>query len=128
MHTRLITLLIVATALSLSGCASDSNMMNVQTMYTASGKASPESVTQAILNACGANGWKPSIAGPGRIIAFRHSGGHAAKVDISYTSESFTIQYLDSDNMGYDGKHISDLYNQWVDELRSAIKSRLMQL
>lgn len=128
MYKHLVAMLVIATALNLTGCASETDILSASTKFNTSSNASSEKVTRTIITACAAQGWKPSIAGPGRIIAARHSSGHAAKVEISYTTDTFTIQYLDSDNMGYDGKHISETYGDWVDGLRNEIKTRLSAL
>lgn len=129
MFKRFFTTFVCAAALTLAGCGGGTNILNVQSRYTVhSGNVNLDNVTRTIITACATKGWKPSIAGPGDIIATRHSSGHVAKVEIVYTNESFNIQYLDSDNMGYDGKHISSIYSQWVEELQSEIKFRLSEL
>lgn len=111
------------------GCGGGNNILNVQTPYSVhSGNAALENVTRTIITASAVKGWKPELAGEGHIVATRRRAGHVAKVDITYTSESFSIKYLDSDNMEYNGKTISPVYGQWVNELRDEIKRRLSEL
>lgn len=114
---------------SISACGGGTNILNVQSTFTTATTNAPlESVTRTIITASAVKGWKPEVAGPGHIIATRRRSGHVAKVDITYTSDSFNINYLDSDNLEYDGKTISSVYSQWVNELRDEIKRRLSEL
>lgn len=129
MFKRIFITLSCVVVLALTGCSGGTNILNVQSRFTVhSGNANLENVTRTIITSCAVKGWKPTLNSPGDIIATRRSSGHVAKVEITYTTESFNIQYLDSDNMNYDGKHISSVYSQWVGELRSEIKSRLSDL
>lgn len=120
--------LIVVVALMVTSCGGGSGLESSTQFSTASANATLEQVGRTIINASAYRGWQPQIAGPGRIIATRHHAGRVAKVSISYTTDSFTIDYLDSDNMGYTGQSISSTYDNWIDELRTEIKSRLSNL
>ena len=121
--------LLCAFILSAVGCGGGTGILNMQTPYTTATKdASLDNVARTIITASAYKGWKPEIAGPGHITATRRHAGRAAKVDISYTSNSFNIQYLDSDNMQYTGTSISPVYEQWVEELQDEIKRRLSAL
>lgn len=113
-----------------SGCGGGgSGILNVQSSYsTQSNQASLENVKRTIITASAVKGWKPTLGKNGHILATRRRAGHVAKVDISYTSDSFNIKYLDSDNMGYDGESISSVYSHWVKDLRNEIKRRLSRL
>lgn len=123
------TLMFCAFTLFISGCGGGGGVLNVNSPYTtSSSNASLDNVTRTIITASAVKGWKPEIGGAGHIIATRHRSGRLAKVDITYTSESFNIKYLDSDNMKYDGHSISPVYEQWVNELRDEIKRRLSRL
>lgn len=130
MTKRLVPLLLsLVAALSISSCGGGSDILNMRTSFsTASSGATLDNVGRTIITASSYKGWQPQVAGPGRIIAVRRHGGRSAKVSISYTSNSFTISYIDSDNMHYTGNSISSIYNDWVDELRGEIKRRLSAL
>jgi hypothetical protein len=129
MLNRFSATLFFVVILALTGCGGGTNILNDQSQYTVrSGNVTLDRVTRAIITASATKGWKPSVAGPGHIVAARRNSGYSAKVDIIYTTSSFTIQYLSSDNMDYDGKHISPVYNQWIGDLRSEIKFRLSEL
>ena len=43
------------------------------------------------------------------------------KLDIRFDSTAFTVHYLDSSGLSYDGTHIDPLYNQWVERLEDAV-------
>jgi len=53
---------------------------------------------------------------------------HFAKVDITYTTESYSIVYKDSLKLLYDGKEIHRNYNNWVQHLSDRIRLQLAQL
>ncbi len=115
--------------LTVSGCGGGADILDVQSPFsTASSNASLEQVKRTIITAVATEGWQPSLGGPGHILAYRRHQGRVAKVDITYTSSSFDIKYVDSDNMAYNGKSISAVYVEWVEELRDEIKRRLSQL
>jgi hypothetical protein len=113
-----------------SGCGGgNANILDLHSpINVRSGNATLENVARTIITASAIKGWQPEVAGEGHIIATRHHTGHVAKVNITYTSESFNITYLDSDNLEYNGKTISPVYHQWVKELRDEIKRRLSKL
>ena len=120
--------LLCAFVLFAGGCGGGSILDARSPFSTASQHATLDSVGRTIITASAFKGWKPTVAGEGHIIATRRHAGRMAKVDITYDTASFEIAYLDSDNMQYDGKSISSTYNQWVDDLREEIKTRLSQL
>lgn len=128
MHKRFILVFLsMVIAITISSCSS--NIMDVNTHFsTASSGASLHRIGRTIITASAFKGWQPRVAGPGRIIASRHHAGRVAKVTISYTTDSFKITYLDSDNLGYNGNSISSTYADWVEELRNEIKRRLSEL
>lgn len=118
-------LLSVVAAFFISACSS-TNYMDLQTPFNAaSSNATLKSVGRTIITASAFQGWNVDVEGPGQIIATRHHAGRIAKVKITYTTNSFNIRYLDSDNMGYDGNSISRTYDEWVQDLQFAIQDRL---
>lgn len=130
MFCRIIpAVLICVFVLSISGCGGGGSILDLQSPFSmASQTASLDQVQRTIITACGAAGWSPSLGNAGHVLAYRRQAGRIAKVDITYTNSSFNIRYLDSDNMGYDGKSVSSTYSQWVGDLRDEIKHRLSQL
>lgn len=130
MSKRLVPfLLCIVAALLISSCGGGSDILDLRTPFsTSSSGATLDNVGRTIITASAYKGWQPQVAGPGRIIASRHYAGRVAKVAISYTSNSFNITYIDSDNLGYNGKSISSTYSDWVEDLRDEIKRRLSNL
>lgn len=53
---------------------------------------------------------------------------HFAKVDITYSSEAYSIKYNDSVLLLYDGEEIHRNYNNWVQQLSDRIKIELTRL
>jgi hypothetical protein len=45
-------------------------------------------------------------------------------VDISYDQQRFSIRYVSSSNLDYDGRTSTGTYNSWVQNLQSAIVAR----
>lgn len=98
-------------------------------------KLTPEKVKQAILAAPAPRPWQFSEPGPGRLIATLHvRGKHTIVTEITYSGDQYSIRYKDSVNMKYSpgGPNglglIHPFYNQWVEELRSAIRTQLAQV
>lgn len=114
--------------ISLSGCGGGSILDTQSNFTTASQNASLEKVKRTIITASAIKGWRPKLGNPGHILAYRRHAGRTAKVDITYTSSSFNIKYVDSDNMQYTGSSISSVYTEWVEELQDEIKERLSKL
>ncbi len=69
-------------------------------------------------------GWQTQVRGPGLVRATLNLRGHQAVVDIPYDQRRFTIRYVESTNLEYDGTTIHRNYNGWVENLRNTIVSR----
>jgi len=84
-------------------------------------------VTQAdtrgvILSATKKRGWKTKEIGSGKIEAkYARSTKYMAKVNIFYSADSYSIEYLESKNLKYDGQKIHKRYNSLVAGLRKEI-------
>jgi hypothetical protein len=72
-------------------------------------------------------GWKTQVIGPGLIQATLDLRSHQAVVDISYDTHRFSIGYLRSTNLNYDGTSIHPNYNSWVGNLEREIISKSSQ-
>jgi hypothetical protein len=83
-------------------------------------------VRAAILSAGGKRHWMMVDGEPGKLVAtLLVRGKHKAVVDISYSPQSFSIVYRDSENLNYDGHQIHNAYNRWVKDLVFSISSTL---
>lgn len=108
----------------LTGCSSLPPVHNVDQApvnYT----LSSEQVERAILRAGQARGWTMRVASPGVIHGDLAVRSHVAKVAIDYTAKSYSIRYLDSNNLDYDGTGIHHNYNKWVIYLNRQIQRQL---
>ncbi|MBA1149004.1 hypothetical protein H0Z60_18290 [Ectothiorhodospiraceae bacterium WFHF3C12] len=92
------------------------------------GQPTMEQVKQAIVRAGTSLGWRMEPARDGLIVATLVSRGHMAKVDINYTTSSYSINYKDSRDLDYDGEKIHKGYNRWIQNLDQRIRSRLIAL
>lgn len=90
-------------------------------------------VKKAITAAAEVKGWQVDDKGPGKMSAtltVRHK--HTVVVLITYTTSSFSINYVDSVDMKYgtrDGEpSIHPAYNEWVKELEQTIEIEIKAL
>lgn len=83
-------------------------------------------VRAAIVSAAGKRHWMLVDGEPGKLVAtLLVRGKHKAVVDISYSQQSFSVVYRDSENLNYDGQQIHNAYNRWVKDLVFSISSTL---
>ena len=100
---------------------------------TTSKKPTLDRVKKAILTATETKGWVVNDKGPGKMDAtLTVRGKHTIIVLITYTTSSFSINYVDSIDMKYGVKHgepsIHPFYNDWVKELEETIAIELKQV
>ncbi|MGK0222428.1 MAG: hypothetical protein ACI9ON_001667 [Limisphaerales bacterium] len=89
-----------------------------------------EQVRFAILEGCTARGWRVRDQGENMLIAtLRVRAKHLAEVEIPYTKEHYSIQYLSSSNLDYSAKRqrIHRNYNRWVQMLMEAIDKSILE-
>jgi hypothetical protein len=84
-----------------------------------------EEVKTAIVEAGRARGWTVKDIAPGHLEAELRLRGHAAVVDIKYSTTSYSITHKDSQNLRYDGTNIHPNYNSWIQNLQRDIETRL---
>lgn len=66
-------------------------------------------------------GWTMESRGPGLMRGTLNLRDHQAVVDIPYDTERFSIRYVGSSNLNYDGTNIHPNYNSWVQRLQRTI-------
>lgn len=132
MKTWLGKLSIVAVAaLLLAGCGRHDTVYNVDnaTVATATGKTlSMEQVRDAIIASGGSLGWVMQAKGAGKLTATLRLRKHVAEVDIDYTTNSFSITYVNSTNLNYEDGKIHTNYNGWVMNLQNQIAANISML
>jgi hypothetical protein len=62
--------------------------------------------------------------GPGKIKATYNARGHQAVIMVSFNQSTFSLQYVSSVDLDYDGSNIHKNYNSWVQNLERAIKAQ----
>lgn len=87
-------------------------------------RMSIEEVREAIIAGCKFKGWAPVLVADDRFEASIHVRTHFAKVVITFDRSSYSIRYLDSQNLDYDPqkRRIHRNYNKWVILLSEAIQ------
>ena len=110
-------------------------LVNLENMPVESIDGKPLTLAQvrkAIISGATSRKWTPSERGPNKLY-LTVSGLHAkytATVEVSYTTKSYSIKYVDSTELSYgagkDGKPvIHQNYNNWVKSLQQAINLAL---
>jgi hypothetical protein len=118
----------ISLTLALIGCRSAPVYNATDVPVNASEKATAADVKKAIMLAGAAFGWQMKEVEPGHIVATLALRKHMAIVDIPYSTDSFSILYKDSTELGYNGSSIHNNYNGWVQNLERQIMARLSVL
>lgn len=77
--------------------------------------------TVQIQRAAASLGWVAEPQGPGVVRAALNLRSHQVTAAITYDPRQFSITYLSSANLLYDGTHIHRNYNSWIANLRDKI-------
>lgn len=112
---------------TLAGCRTVPLRMPPPIAFQAQSRTTVEA---AILNGCHRLRWLPSKIREGTIRATLTLRSHYAVVDIDYTTDSFTVRYVESDELRYrksaDGREtIHKNFNSWVQNLVVEIDRQL---
>ena len=114
---------------TLAGCGKFDPILNVNNApIEGAGSKTMNNVKRAIILAGSRIGWQMQTVSDGHVVATLFRAGHMAKVNINYTSESYSITYKDSSNLEYNGETILGTYNRWVEELHKAIRKNLARM
>ena len=80
-----------------------------------------EQVKKVILTAASQRHWTASERDKNRIRLSYSRGKHSAVIDVVYTTKKYSIVYVDSANLNYEGENIHPTYNSWVNSLKQGI-------
>jgi hypothetical protein len=121
----------VLAALAVAGCSVAANkqpiyQINNENITVISEELPIARVEQAIVKAGVVTGWRISKLSQGLMLGTMTQKSATAMIEISYNTQSYSIRYRDSANMGYDGAVINPIYNTWVEQLNSAIQTNLI--
>jgi hypothetical protein len=120
--------IVTLVALLLTGCFG-----RVQPVYNVNDMAIPVALQDApsskidsiIKLAVTGRGWQVQDVSPGLIKATLRQRSHEAVVDIKYSNKSYSIDYVSSQELLYDGSKIHRNYNRWVKTLEQDINQEL---
>lgn len=82
-------------------------------------------VEKTIKIAAANRGWIVADQGKGILRATLHQRTHEAVIDIHYSETSYSIDYVSSVDLLYDGSKIHRNYNKWVRILENDINKEL---
>lgn len=119
--------MLLAVVVAFAGCRT-APVYNVDHASVVSATGKPLKMTQireAIIRAGGGLGWVMKEDKRGHLIGTLNVREHMAKVGITYTPKYFSITYLDSKNLKYDGTNIHTNYNGWIQRLQQHISAQL---
>ncbi|MFP1747046.1 hypothetical protein ACLEEB_11425 [Lonsdalea quercina] len=109
---------------TLVGCSSRSAyIMNVNQPIAA--HYSIEQVKTAIIQAGQQREWVMTPVAPGVINGHINQRGHIADIRINYSTSSYSINYVSSQNLRAANGKIHRNYNRWINNLDREIQLRL---
>lgn len=87
-------------------------------------------VSKAIQGAGNSLGWAMQETGPGMIVGTIFLRDHMAKVEIPFSTSSYSIRYSASTNLKYNEEKqtIHSNYNSWIANLDNQIRANLSML
>ena len=119
-----LTMLLTICALSTTACSTKKQILSVHTELTLSYETTD--VKAAIVEALATRNWVITNENGNEIQAkFVIKENQFIAVKISYTDRYYNINYLDSQNMKYNGSKIHKTYNKEVKALDKVIKSNV---
>lgn len=135
-HRLAIPAMLVAT-LAIAGCRPLSPVNNVtnapygNSIYASTNVLSLDDYERAIVRAGSNRGWQFSRVAPGQLRGTVNvRGKHQATVDVTFTTQTYSINYAGSENLKYDASTntIHPSYNSWVTLLDGEIQSEIQRL
>ncbi|HVS26593.1 MAG TPA: hypothetical protein VHE58_04765 [Burkholderiales bacterium] len=119
-------LIIAAGILLVAACATPVLNIANAPLQTGSGqKISLDQAGKAITAAGATLGWQMETVSLGNIVGTLKLRSHVAVVNISYDTQSYSINYKDSVHLNYDGSRIHPNYNGWIQNLDKGIRAQL---
>jgi len=105
------------------GCATKP-VMNVHNAPIAT-THTMEQVRQAIIAGGTSKGWIMQETKPGVVHGTLKARTHQADIDVTYTTTSYSIDYVSSVDLDYKNGMIHRNYNKWIEYLNAAIQAQL---
>ncbi len=88
-----------------------------------------EAIGDAVIDGCAKRNWVATEVEPGHMQCTLYIRSHMAMVDVRFDTETFSITYADSENLGYDAEdhEIHRNYNGWVQNLNGDIRNAMLR-
>jgi len=128
MRSFMRSLSFVLVVVALMGCERSQPIYNVESNPVpsiAQKKGASEKIGSIIIKTALANKWLVDKTRPGLLRCSLKFREHTAVVDITYTSSSYSIQHVSSENLLEEGGMIHRKYNQRIHQLQDAIDREL---
>jgi hypothetical protein len=129
-RTLVFASLLATATVALPGCGNTTAVLNYenQPIYKAqSGPYTLEQVRDKIAAGVTARKWGIEDESRGWMVARVTSGGHWAKVRITYDTEKYTIIHFESSpGLKWNGDRIHRRYNNWVKNLNASIEKQFL--
>ena len=126
MLKRVIALTLLAAVV---GCAAPIyNVNNAPVTSSSAKQLSASQVREAIVRAGASLGWVMNDSGPNTLTGTIHLRTHTAVIDIPYSAQSYSINYVTSKNLNASNGSIHKNYNGWITNLTRAIEVQLAAL
>jgi hypothetical protein len=118
----------ILSILIIVGCSQQKPMLTLNSERVPQG-LSLAKVEKAITSAGILKGWKMTPIAPGVIQADLALRTHTAQVKITYNTNSYAINYVNSTDLDYNASKavIHRQYNNWITALNAQIQSDLMR-
>ncbi|MEG3112881.1 hypothetical protein SC127_19325 [Pantoea sp. T14] len=121
---KLNTILMLAlTATLLTGCAGTAPIHNVN--QSLSQRYTDNQMKVAIIEAGIGRKWVMTPVAPGILNGRLSQRGFTANIRVTYTDQSYIIQYVSSENLKAENGKIHGNYNRWINNLDQDIQLRL---
>lgn len=104
--------------------------VNSEPLPTTETRYDLDDVKRAIIQAAVSLGWKTKVVSSEQIVATLDIRRHMAQVEISYDTQTYSINYRDSANLKYSSEEgtIHRNYNNWIINLKNHINANLATL
>lgn len=116
-------LMLALTATLLTGCAGTAPIHNVN--QSLSQRYTDNQMKVAIIEAGIGRKWVMTPVAPGILNGRLSQRGFTANIRVTYTDQSYSIQYVSSENLKAGNGKIHGNYNRWINNLDQDIQLRL---
>jgi hypothetical protein len=84
-----------------------------------------DKISMIVAGAGAKRNWLMDEIQPGRIRGTLNTRDHSAVVDVKFDNQTYSISYVSSSNLLYDGNSIHRNFNRWITNLEQDIQNDL---